>query len=138
MWRAGSGLELLPVQVRTQLGDELIARLKKSDFVDTSLWCLARLGARSLFYGPANQVMPPAAAARWLDVVLKHDKKGDFALALARQTGDSSRDLPPAAIDAVRRTFPDLNLTADARGDLAAMGRIFGEELPSGLVFGAA
>ncbi len=137
MWRAGSGLELLPAQVRTQLGDELIARLKKNDFVETSLWCLARLGARSLFYGPANQVLPASTAARWVDAVLKHDKRGEFVLALARQTGDSARDLPAASIDAVRRTFPDLNLASDARGDLAAMGRIFGEELPSGLVFGA-
>jgi hypothetical protein len=35
----------------------------------------------------------------------------------------------------VRRAFPDLDLEAAHRGDLAAMGRIFGEELPSGLVF---
>ncbi len=137
MWRAGAGLELLPAQVRTQLGDELVARLKKGDFVETSLWCLARLGARALFYGPANQVLPASTAAKWLDTVMKHDKKGDYALALARQTGDTSRDLPAASIDAARRAYPDLNLTADARGDLAAMGRIFGEELPSGLVFGA-
>ena len=58
MWRAAASLELLPVQTRTQLGDELIARIVKGDFVDTGLWCLARLGARKLFYGPINQVLP--------------------------------------------------------------------------------
>jgi hypothetical protein len=35
----------------------------------------------------------------------------------------------------VRRALPDLNLEAEPAGDLAAMGKIFGEELPSGLVF---
>jgi len=35
----------------------------------------------------------------------------------------------------VRRAFPELNLEAEPTGDLAAMGKIFGEELPSGLVF---
>jgi hypothetical protein len=35
----------------------------------------------------------------------------------------------------VRRAFPEINLDAEPSGDLAAMGKIFGEELPPGLVF---
>ena len=135
MWRAAASLELLPLQTKTQLGDELLARIAKNDFVDTGLWCLARLGARKLFYGPINQVLPPATAARWVDVLLKVPKSADTIAALARVTGDSTRDLPPHTLETVRRAFPDLNLTAEPTGDLAAMGKIFGEELPSGLVF---
>jgi hypothetical protein len=135
MWRAAASLELLPSQTRTQLGDELIARISKGDFVETGLWCLARLGARKLFYGPINQVLPPSTAARWLEVILKAPKSEDAVAALARVTGDGTRDLPPHTLDLARRAFPHLDLAAEPAGDLAAMGRIFGEELPSGLVF---
>jgi hypothetical protein len=135
MWRAAASLELLPLQTKTQLGDELLARIAKNDLVETGLWCLARLGARKLFYGPINQVLPPATAARWVDALLKVPKADDTVAALARVTGDSTRDLPPHTLETVRRAFPDLNLEAEPTGDLAAMGKIFGEELPSGLVF---
>ncbi len=135
MWRAAASLELLPLQTKTQLGDELLARIAKNDFVETGLWCLARLGARKLFYGPINQVLPPATAARWVDALLKTSKTEDTIGAIARITGDSTRDLPPHTLETVRRAFRDLNLEAEPTGDLAAMGKIFGEELPSGLVF---
>jgi hypothetical protein len=107
--------------------------------VDTGLWCIARIGARKLFYGPINQVLPPATAVRWIERLLKVPKAPnaqDAAVAaIARVTGDSTRDLPPHTLDLVRRAFPDLDLQAEPTGDLAAMGKIFGEELPSGLVF---
>jgi DNA-K related protein/Hsp70 protein len=135
MWRAAASLELLPVQTRTQLGDELIARVVKGDFVDTGLWCLARLGARKLFYGPINQVLPPNTASRWIGELLKVPKAAEAVGAMARRTGDSTRDLPPPALDLVRRAFPDLDLEGVPQHDLASMGKIFGEELPSGLVF---
>jgi hypothetical protein len=139
MWRAAASLELLPVQTRTQLGDELIGRAIKidfkGDFVDTTLWCLARLGARKLFYGPINQVLPANTAARWIEALLKIPKAAEAVGAMARRTGDSTRDLPPQTLDLVRRAFPDLDLEAAPRQDLASMGKVFGEELPSGLLF---
>jgi hypothetical protein len=135
MWRAAASLELLPLQTKTQLGDELLARIAKNDFIETGLWCLTRLGARKLFYGPINHVLPPATASRWVEALLKVPKAADTISALARVTGDSTRDLPPHTLETVRRAFPDLNLEAEPAGDLAAMGKIFGEELPSGLVF---
>ncbi len=135
MWRAAASLELLPVQTKTQLGEELLPRIVKGDFLDTGLWCVARLGARKLFYGPNNQVLPPAAAARWVEQLLKIAKAGDAVASLARHTGDATRDLPSQTLAMVRRTFPDLDLDVDPQENLAVMGRIFGEELPSGLVF---
>jgi len=103
--------------------------------VDTGLWCLARVGARKLFYGPSNQVLPPAIAARWAEQLLKVPKAADAIAALARQTGDAARDLPASTLSVVRRAFPDLELDREPQDHLAAMGRIFGEDLPSGLVF---
>jgi hypothetical protein len=136
MWRTAASLELLPIQTKTQLGDELIGRITKGDFVDTGLWCIARLGARKLFYGPINQVLPPTTATRWLDALLKVGSKAEDAVAaLARRTGDASRDLPGHTLDLVRRAFPDLDLDAEPKENLAAMGKVFGEELPAGLVF---
>ncbi|HTB14025.1 MAG TPA: Hsp70 family protein [Bryobacteraceae bacterium] len=135
MWRAAASLEFLPIQTKTQLGDEQIARIAKGEFVDTALWCLARLGARKLFYGPINQVLPASTASRWLEPLLKISKAEDTVGALARRTGDSTRDLPAATLDLVRRAFPGLDLDAAPSDDLAAMNKIFGEELPSGLVF---
>src|SRR5689334_7307414 len=38
MWRAAASLELLPIQTKTQLGDELMARILSGEFVDTGLW----------------------------------------------------------------------------------------------------
>src|SRR6185369_6871953 len=84
MWRAAASLEFLPLQTKTQLGDELLARVTRGDFVDTGLWCLARLGARKLFYGPINQVLPPATAARWIEALLKTPKASDAFGAMAR------------------------------------------------------
>ncbi len=135
MWRAAASLEFLPIQTKTQLGDELIPRIAKGDFVDTGLWCLARLGARKLFYGPINQVLPASTVSRWLEPLLKIRKAEDAAAALARRTGDSTRDLPAATLEVVRRAFPGLDLDREPSGDMAAMNKIFGEELPSGLVF---
>jgi hypothetical protein len=135
MWCAAASLELLPIQTKTQLGDELIARIVKGDFVETGLWCLARLGARKLFYGPINQVLPASTASRWAEVILKVPKAEDAVAAIARRTGDATRDLPPATLDSVRRAFPEIDLEGAPEDQLAAMGRVFGEELPAGLVF---
>jgi molecular chaperone DnaK (HSP70) len=135
MWRAAASLELLPVPIKTQLGDELTARIKKGDFVETGLWCLARLGARKLFYGPINQVVSPSTAARWIDAILKIGKAEDAVATMARRTGDATRDLTPATLDLVRRAFPNVDLEAEPHDQLAAMGKVFGEELPAGLVF---
>jgi hypothetical protein len=134
MWRAASSLELLPVQTKTQLGDALVERVKKNDFVDSGLWCISRLGARKLFYGPNNLVVPPAVAARWMEAILKNPKADDAVLSLARVTGDSTRDLPAASVDLARGTWPDVDFEAEDSTDLRSLGRIFGEELPSGLV----
>ena len=70
MWRTASSLELLPVGTKTELGDALLKRVKAGDFKESELWCLSRLGARKLFYGPINLVIPPAAVARWVEALL--------------------------------------------------------------------
>ncbi len=137
-WRTASSLELLPLQTKAQLGDALLAQLKRGEMVDTSLWCLSRLGARKLFYGPNNQVLQPSVASRWAEALLKIPKSDEAVVAIARRTGDATRDLPAATVDAIRRRIPESllpSLEGEAQEDL---GRVFGEELPSGLIAAAA
>ena len=141
MWRAASSLELLPVGVKTDLGDALIKRVKAGDYKESELWCLSRLGARKLFYGPMNLVVAPATVTRWVETLVKLPAAGDALAAMARRTEDPTRDLPAPTRDAVRaklKTLPHADrLLAVFEGeeeDDRTLGRIFGEELPSGLV----
>jgi molecular chaperone DnaK (HSP70) len=141
MWRTACSLELLPIGTKTELGEALIKRIKAGDFKESELWCLSRLGARQLFYGPMNLVVPPATATRWAESLMNLPIAGDALAALGRRTEDPTRDLPANTRENIRRK---LQTTAHAGRLLAvfegeeeddrALGRIFGEDLPSGLV----
>jgi molecular chaperone DnaK (HSP70) len=136
MWRTASSMELIPAVNRIQLGDALL----KAPKVDYVLWCLSRLGARQLFYGPANQVLAPSVASRWAEILLTVPKADDVLVSLARRTGDPVRDVSAATFAAVRARLTDPQLIAQLEGeaerDERDLGRIFGEGLPSGLVLG--
>jgi hypothetical protein len=136
MWRTTCSMELIPAGNRIQLGDALL-KMPKEDYV---LWCLSRLGARQLFYGPANQVLAPSVASRWIDGLIQIPKADDALVSLARRTGDPVRDVPPATFQIVRARITDPQLIAQLEGESArdetALGRIYGEGLPSGLVLG--
>jgi molecular chaperone DnaK (HSP70) len=137
MWRTASSMELIPAGNRIQLGDALV-KAPKEDYV---LWCLSRLGARQLFYGPANQVLAASVASRWIDALLGTPKAGEALVSMARRTGDPVRDVAPASFEAVRARVVDskslAQLEGEAERDERALGAIFGEGLPSGLVLGA-
>jgi len=148
MWRTAASLELLPVQTKTQLGEALLTLLKQGEMVDSALWCLSRLGARKLFRGPINLVVPPSVVSRWVEIILARPATPallDAAIEMSRQTGDAARDLPPTTLALVRRAIesrPDAaallwRLSGGAE-DESASGRIYGEDLPAGLVLAAA
>jgi molecular chaperone DnaK (HSP70) len=141
MWRTAASLELLPIGTKTELGEALIRRVKAGDFKESELWCLSRLGARKLFYGPINLVVPPATAARWAEALLNVANAGDALAALARRSDDAMRDLPAVTYESVKRKLAAmphaerlLAVLEGEAGDERALERIFGEELPSGLV----
>jgi len=141
MWRTASSVEWLPIGTKTELGEALIKRVKGGDFKESELWCLSRLGARKLFYGPINLVVPPATVTRWVEALLRVPGAGDALAAMARRTEDPTRDVPAATREAVRSKLQSMTqadrllavLEGDAEDD-RTLGRIFGEELPSGLV----
>ena len=107
MWRTVSSLELLPVGAKTELAETLLKRVKLGDFKESELWCLSRLAARKLFYGPTNLVIPPAAVTRWVETLLNISAAGDALAAMARRTDDPMRDLPIAAREAVKPQATD-------------------------------
>ena len=144
MWRTAASLELLPQQTKVQLGDALLENIKRGEMVETGVWCLSRIGARKLFSGPINLVVSPSIAARWVEALLRLPKSPatlEAVVQIAQQTGDVARDLPPATLEAVRRACePDaraaelLRQLAGQDTGLSASSRVFGEELPAGLV----
>jgi len=144
MWRTAASLELLPVQTKTQLGDVLLASVKRGEMLDAGTWCLSRLGARKLFSGPINLVIPQSVAARWIETLLRLSHTPallEAVVQIAQQTGDTARDLPPAALEPVRRAVETTSRAAEllrqlsgGEQDLASSSRVFGEELPAGLV----
>jgi uncharacterized protein DUF3731/Hsp70 protein len=141
MWRTAASLELLPIQTKTDLGENLVKRLKSGEGGASDLWCLARIGARQLFYGPINQVIPPVTASRWVDALLRVKNSEEALASISQVTGDVGRDLPPATVNLVRRALESIKpelipvLEGEKSRDLGSMGRVFGEELPAGLVF---
>ena len=145
MWRTAASLELLPLGTKTELGEALIKRVKAGDFKESELWCLSRLGARKLFYGPINLVVAPATVTRWVEALLKVPTAGEALAAMARRTEDPTRDMPAATYESVRQKLQLLPHAERLLGALTGeedddrtLGRIFGEELPSGLVLAAA
>jgi hypothetical protein len=144
MWRTAASLELLPTQTKTQLGDSLLSMVKRGELADAGVWCLSRLGARKLFRAGINLVLPPSVVGPWVDTLLRLPHTPallDALVQIAQQTGDTARDLPPTALEAVRRACESspraaelLRQLSGADQDLASSSRIFGEELPAGLV----
>jgi len=144
MWRTAASLELLPQQTKVQLGDTLLDIVKRGEMTDAGVWCLSRLGARKLFSGPVNLVVAPSVASRWVDTLLRLQHTPALLEAIVhigQITADAARDLPPAALEAIRRACEPTPHAADLLrqfsgepDDLASSSRIFGEELPAGLV----
>jgi hypothetical protein len=148
MWRLLGSLELLPVEVKTELGTllvELLPKQKIQPVLPAVVWSLGRLGARSPMFGPLNSVIPAETAAAWLSPLVQLARAiPETAVAvmqLARKTGDRYRDLP----DKSRRVAEEYLLGVEAPPHFVELLRrpgrlvrseenlIFGESLPKGL-----
>ncbi|MDQ2841836.1 MAG: hsp70 family protein [Acidobacteriota bacterium] len=144
MWRTAASLELLPHQTKTQLGEALLNIVRRGEMLDAATWCLSRLGARKLFSGPINLVLPPSTVSRWVEALLRLPHAPSLlesVVHIAQLTGDAARDLPPATLDSVRRACEPspraaslLRELAGEADDLTAGSRVFGEDLPAGFV----
>jgi hypothetical protein len=145
MWRAAASLELLPAGTRTDLGNAIVKRIRGGEFSPSDVWCVARLGARRLFYAPHNQVLPAATAQRWIEALARLPQAAECLARLGQRTGDLARDLPASGLEFVRKALqaaPDaealLRILEGEQRDSDSLAQVFGEELPSGLVLAEA
>jgi molecular chaperone DnaK (HSP70) len=149
MWRCAASLERLPAALKESLGAALTAGLDRPGRPAPALWCLGRLGARVPLYGPANTVVPPAAASEWTQQVLRLEDLGEreradaiFALAqLARVSGDRARDLDDelrarviARLEALGADVAAIRPVREYHElEAAQQGQVLGDALPVGL-----
>ena len=136
MWRTASSLEHLPAGTRTELGDALVKKLRNNDGAASELWCIARIGSRKLFYGPMNQVLPASTASRWVESLAKVPNATETLVRLAQKTGNVTLDVNAQTTGLVRKLIGnDADLEALLNGEAQSdFDRVFGEELPGGLV----
>lgn len=144
-WRLLASLEHVPARKRVALGDALVARLKRERRNASLVWALGRVGARTPVYGPLNTVVPPGAAAAWLEALLDiAGASADTAAAcvqLGARTGDPARDLDE---DVTRAAHARLVAAGHADEALSRLLEVlppseadrrqgWGESLPEGL-----
>ena len=103
MWRTASSLELLPAGTRTELGNSLVRRIRNEGPTPSDLWCVARIGARRLFYAPVNQVLT-ASHRRALDRGACQDPRGRGVHRAPRRTVRRHDSRPPAQLSGVGPT----------------------------------
>ncbi|MGH7965674.1 MAG: Hsp70 family protein, partial [Candidatus Binatia bacterium] len=146
MWQVMGSCERLSAETKADLGEELVRLIEKDRASDQEVWALARLGARTLLYGPANCVVRRETATAWVERLLRSEWRKPETIAfvlvqIARYTGDRTRDLD----EELRRRVAE-RLTPLSAGERWAkqvlevvaleakeQARILDESLPAGL-----
>ena len=147
MWRAAASLERIGAKSRAQLGSALVDLIARKKTPRSGLWCLGRIGARRLLYGPREATVKPSTVSNWIETLVslpklsKHEAPKDCLISLGRMTGDRQFDLDEKIrlklmgylVEkgvAQEELAPLREVIQIDRGDTAAA---FGEALPSGL-----
>lgn len=148
VWRLLGSLELLPLDLKLELGQMLLSQIERKGpdlFGRAALWALARIGARIPAYGPVNLLIPPETAELWLQRLLPILTPGPdrwFALMqLARRTGDRYRDISSSTQSQVLAFMRQYSAPAHLTQLVLEPGHLlsteqdelFGEALPPGL-----
>jgi hypothetical protein len=145
-WRCLGSLERLDVRVKTQVLEALL--LTPSRLEDVHYWVLARLGARRLFHGPADGVIPARTVAALLARLRQRCEAdhcppaGLFAVAnVARLCGIRDLELPDEDRAAALALLRDAKapeawtalLTSSAEASAEVTTELVGDRLPLGL-----
>jgi hypothetical protein len=146
--RLVGALELLPKSEKAQLGRwvvELLAIPKYTSCHSALYWCIARLGARQLSYGPLNCVVDADEVESWLRRILQkpsQDPNVDLALMqCSRLVQDRYRDLEATVRQMVLEVMASRGCSAhyvqlvQSGGQLAGeeAAQVLGDSLPLGL-----
>jgi hypothetical protein len=148
MVRLLGALERLAPEAKIEAGGWLLEKLRSAERRPPPgvVWALGRLGARVPVAGAAHHVVPPEAAAEWLEELLRLElravEEAPFAIAqLARRSGDRARDLDEELrLRAAKRLEQAGAPPSFAQGLREVVQleekdeqRVFGEALPLGL-----
>lgn len=148
-WRCLGSLERLDVPLKTQVLEALLRTPSRLE--DHHYWVVARLGARRLFHGPVNGVVPARAVTGLLALLRqrcqadRYPRAGLFAVAnLARLCGIRDLDLPDedrlaclALLQAGQAPEAwTLLLTSRAEAADEVTTELVGDRLPLGLALG--
>ena len=144
-WRLIASLEHLLAGTRALLGNQLLAKIRKSPEDAIWLWSLGRLGARIPLYGPLHCVVTAEIAGGWLKGLLNLSKftpaAASAVILLARRTDDRSRDIDDAIRQEAISRLVTLGIAEETvqllsqyvPPEWADAVRSFGESLPPGL-----
>jgi hypothetical protein len=101
IWMLAASLERVSVSAKRHMGEAILRGIEAGQEPPQALWCLGRLGARTLVHGGIETVVPTDRVERWIEqlLALPEKKREHYPLALtllARMTGDRSREIDPA------------------------------------------
>ncbi len=155
MWMAAANMEHVQANEKIRWGRALLTELKPKKTKPQMFWSLSRIGARELLYGSVDRVVPAGEVAAWVKALLNTAWRDPRPVAMAlsqlcRKTGDRTRDMDAALVEAVKAWMTQ-NIRQEAIREtqircleavvpLAEQDRnlIFGEDLPTGLVLKSA
>ncbi len=149
MWRAAASLERIGAKSRAQLGDALVEMLEEKKAPKGALWCLSRIGARKLLYGPREATVRAETAADWARRLMKLGKQKEedekpCLVSMCRLIGDRQLDLDEEPRKEVADYLAKHGASEELRAplfkalelDRATESAAFGEGLPAGLRLG--
>ena len=147
---AGS-LERIEMNNKVRLGNYLVQQISegRKQFLDQKLWALARIGSRVLMHGSSESIVRPVFVEEWfaklrgLNIKDKqYSRLSIFLSQVGRVVNDREFDLSPetrsAMISMLEKAAVDEALIKPLREfvpvDAEAKSKLFGEELPGGLI----
>ncbi|VTS07904.1 hsp70 family protein [Tuwongella immobilis] len=148
MWRCLASLERLDARLKEQFAEPLLRLLQRPPVPNFVFWCLTRLGARRLLYGPLNTIVHPQIVENWLDQILSFQPSHDterlafqFCLAqMSRMTGQRALDIDDSHRQSVLALLRNLNASDDCIAMVESVvdtdsdqSQLFGDALPIGL-----
>ncbi|GJQ60161.1 MAG: molecular chaperone DnaK [Candidatus Scalindua sp. AMX11] len=147
VWMTLASLERLPVEIKEELGNQMLRTFKRNSPGQKELWALSRFGNRVPFHGTLDKVIPAQEAASWVRTLLSFnfgvsDTLAHTLVQLGRYTGDRERDLPDTEKDNLTKWFdsiPNGEYFKELLNNPESAYRqkeqewIFGETLPPGL-----
>jgi len=147
IWMAVANMEKLLVKDKIKLGRSILERMKPGKTPPQLFWAISRIGARELFYGSLDRVVPPEEVESWITTLADKQWRNQQAAAkavvqMARKTGDRGRDINPQVVETVAEWLAENDMLHDMSKYLTSVipmaseekTEIFGETLPAGLI----